>query len=59
MAHAPKISIQFKDDPEEQRSSGAMLIADRVEPSVEPKAAACMKAPSSWLWTMTWSFVNH
>ena len=31
MPHAPKISIQFKVDPEEQCSSGSMLVADRVE----------------------------
>jgi len=31
MARAAQISIQFKDDPEEQRCSGSMLVADRVE----------------------------
>ena len=31
MARAPTISIQFKADPEEQCSSGSMLVAARVE----------------------------
>jgi DNA-binding NtrC family response regulator len=45
MARAPKISIQFKDDPEEQLSSGAMLVADRVERTVEPDECGVADSP--------------
>src|SRR5665213_2884459 len=45
MVHAPKISIQFKVDPEEQCSSGSMLAADRVEPNLEPNVRGAPESP--------------
>ena len=45
MAHAPRISIQFKDEPERHRSSGAMPVAERVERNFEPNVGGTPARP--------------
>jgi CheY-like chemotaxis protein len=45
MARAPQISIQFKVDPEEQCSSGAILAADRGERNLEPNTLGASESP--------------
>jgi CheY-like chemotaxis protein len=45
MVRAPKISIQFKVDAEEQCSSGTILVADRVVRNLEPNVCGEPESP--------------
>jgi DNA-binding NtrC family response regulator len=45
MVHARTTSIQFNTDPDSQRSSGAMPVAERVQRSLLPKAPRTSDKP--------------